>query len=56
MIMDLLGIADSEVAHVVFATLLADLEIRVSMNLSDLRLGNAGLAMKAVNVLRDDVL
>ena len=53
---DFLRIASAEVTHVVFATLGANLEVPVAVDLGDSLLRDTGLAVQAVGVLRDDVL
>ena len=51
-VMDLLGGADAEVAHVVLAALDAVLEVRVAVYLRDAGLRHAGLTVQPVDILR----
>ena len=51
-----LGVADSVIPHVFASTLGANFKVSVSMKLRHHLRGNSTLAMKAINILTDDVL
>jgi hypothetical protein len=56
MIVDLLGISDSEIPQVLSLTGSAYLQIGVPMQLSYLIRGDATLPMQAIHILTDDEL
>lgn len=51
-----LSIASAKITHIVLSALNADLEVSIPVNLGDVLLRNARLAVQAISVLRDDVL
>ena len=54
-LLGLLSVAYTMVAHVLAATLLANLEVRVAVELRNASCGDTALAVKAIDILADDV-
>lgn len=54
--MDFLGDSNSEITHVLFATLLADFKISISVDLTQAVRVNSTLSVETIDILRDYVL